>query len=76
MPNLRQTPRRPEYSRHLPTDSLLKASEAELASNNLDALRSNALKLAPTPVASSELHRIFATLDVERRTPSSSASKF
>ncbi|RMX64318.1 hypothetical protein DD238_005558 [Peronospora effusa] len=58
MPNIRQTPRRLEYSRHLPTDYLLEASEAELASNNLDALRSNALNLAPTPAASSELHRM------------------
>ncbi|CAH0485106.1 unnamed protein product [Peronospora farinosa] len=59
MPNLRQTPRRPEYSRHLPTDSLLEASEVDLASNNLDALRSNAQQLAPMPAASSELHRMW-----------------
>ncbi|UIZ24399.1 hypothetical protein KXD40_008413 [Peronospora effusa] len=60
MPNLRQTPRRPEYSRHLPTDSLLKASEAKLSTNNLNALRSNALKLALTPTASLELHRMWS----------------
>ncbi|KAL7682650.1 hypothetical protein Plhal304r1_c047g0128701 [Plasmopara halstedii] len=44
------------YPRQVPTDSYLAASEAEVASLNFDALRSNALKLAPMPAASTELH--------------------
>ncbi|KAL8009043.1 hypothetical protein Plhal703r1_c01g0000061 [Plasmopara halstedii] len=47
------------YPRQVPTDSFFTASEAELASLNFDALRSNALKLAPTPAASTELHRMW-----------------
>ncbi|TDH69610.1 hypothetical protein CCR75_008862 [Bremia lactucae] len=59
MPNAPTNQARTFYPRQVPTDSLLAASEAELASSNFDALRNNALKLAPTPAAPSELHRMW-----------------
>lgn len=55
----RPTPRRSEFPRQLPADSLLEASESELALRNFDALRLNALKLAPTPTNAAELHRMW-----------------
>ena len=55
----RPSSRRTEFPRQLPADSLLEASESELALHNLDALRHNALKLAPTPTSSAELHRMW-----------------
>ena len=45
--------------RQIPTDSLLAASESELASSNFDALRANALTLAHTPAAPSNLHQMW-----------------
>uniref|UniRef100_A0AAV1V1X9 Uncharacterized protein n=1 Tax=Peronospora matthiolae TaxID=2874970 RepID=A0AAV1V1X9_9STRA len=59
MVNPRITPRRTEFPRLLPADSLLETSESELALSNLDALRLNALKLAPTPTSAAELHRMW-----------------
>uniref|UniRef100_A0AAV1V2N2 Uncharacterized protein n=1 Tax=Peronospora matthiolae TaxID=2874970 RepID=A0AAV1V2N2_9STRA len=59
MVNPRITPRRTEFPRQVPADSLLETSESELALSNLDALRLNALKLAPTPTSAAELHRMW-----------------
>lgn len=59
MPKPKPTKGRPEYTRQLPADSLLQASEAALTAENFDELRLNALKLAPTPAAPSELHRMW-----------------
>ncbi|CAI5717567.1 unnamed protein product [Peronospora effusa] len=59
MPRAPPTTTRVARPRQVPTDSLLAASEAELASANYDALRANALKLAPTPAAPSDLHQMW-----------------
>ena len=59
MVNPRPTLRHTEFPHQLPGDSLLKASESELALINLDALRLNALKRAPTPTSAVELHRMW-----------------
>ncbi|KAL7694057.1 hypothetical protein Plhal304r1_c002g0005481 [Plasmopara halstedii] len=44
------------FPRQLPADTLLEVSGSELAICNFDALRLNALKVAPTPTSSAELH--------------------
>ena len=59
MPRAPNTTTRVARPRQVPTDSLLAASESELASANFDALRANALKLAPTPAAPSDLHQMW-----------------
>ena len=59
MVNPRPTLRHTEFPHQLPGESLLKASESELALINLDALRLNALKRAPTPTSAVELHRMW-----------------
>ncbi|CAI5721088.1 unnamed protein product [Peronospora destructor] len=55
----RPPPRRTEFPRQLPVDSLLEASESELALRNFEGLRLHALKLAPTPTSAAELHRMW-----------------
>ncbi|CAI5738907.1 unnamed protein product [Hyaloperonospora brassicae] len=59
MVNPRPPPRRSEFPRQIPADSLLEASESELALCNFNALRLNALKLAPTPTNAAGLHRMW-----------------
>ncbi|KAF4027978.1 Reverse transcriptase (RNA-dependent DNA polymerase) [Phytophthora infestans] len=59
MVKTRPGPGRPVPTRNLPTDSLLKDSEAALAAAKVEELRSNALKLAPTETAASEMHRMW-----------------
>uniref|UniRef100_A0AAV1ULY8 Uncharacterized protein n=1 Tax=Peronospora matthiolae TaxID=2874970 RepID=A0AAV1ULY8_9STRA len=58
MVNPRSTPRRTEFPRQLLVGSVLEASGSELALSNLNALRLNAFKLAPTPDRAAELHRM------------------
>ncbi|RLN58204.1 hypothetical protein BBJ28_00025010 [Nothophytophthora sp. Chile5] len=58
-PAPRSNARRPEVSRQIPSDTLLQSSESALASNDLDGLRASAFRLAPTPTAASQLHRMW-----------------
>ena len=55
----RPTPRRSEFPRQLPADSLLEASESELVLRNFDALRLYAFKLAAVPISTMKLHRMW-----------------
>ncbi|CEG46108.1 uncharacterized protein PHALS_02530 [Plasmopara halstedii] len=50
------TPGRMLYPRQVPTDSLLAASEADLALSYLDALRTYALELTSNPAAPTEIY--------------------
>lgn len=58
MVQTRPLPLRSQFPRQLPAESLLEASESEIALRNLDAFRLNALKPAPTPTNAAELHRM------------------